>query len=191
MKHRSIWKIPALVVLVLLAGWTWALAQTQEFSADQILLGPGGEQQTRLYCKADRWRVDATQQGKKMIQIFRLDRKVAWMVIPEDKIYIESPLSADAPPWGETVPGEIERKALGEEAVDDHPALKYQVKTSDGEFAHEILVWISKELQVPVKTTSLDGRWGSTLKNIQIGPQPDDLFEVPAGFKQISPPLVR
>ena len=61
MKRNSIWKVPVLAVLVILAGWTWALAQTQEFSADQIMLGPEGEQQGKIYFKQDRWQIEMTQ----------------------------------------------------------------------------------------------------------------------------------
>ena len=75
MKHRSIWKIPVLAVLLVLSGWSWVLAQTQEFSADQILLAPGGEQQGKVNFGKDRWRVEVTSQDRTMIQIFRMDRR--------------------------------------------------------------------------------------------------------------------
>jgi len=191
MKHRSIWKIPALVVLVLLAGWTWALAQTQEFSADQILLGPGGEQQGKIYFKPDRWRVEVTQTQpvRTIVQISRMDKKVAWMLIPEDKVYMETPLFPDMTPWAEKMPGEIERKSLGEETIAGQPAEKYQVKVFNGETAQELYLWGSKELKVPVKTMTLDGKYSTELRNIQVKPQPDDLFEIPSDFKKISPPM--
>lgn len=191
MKHRSIWKIPVLTVLLVLAGWAWALAQTQEFSADQILFGPGGEQEGKIYFKKDRWRVELTQPQtqKIMVQIFRMDKKVAWMLIPEDKVYMESPLFPDTTPWAEKIPGEVERKSLGEETIQGHPAEKFQVKVFNGERAQELYLWISKELKVPIKTATLDGQYGTELRNIQMGPQPDELFELPSDFKKITPPL--
>jgi hypothetical protein len=77
---------------------------------------------------------------------------------------------------------------LGEEAVHGHAAEKYQVKVWNGETAGEMYVWISKKLSVPVKTATLDQRFGSELRNIKVGPQSSDLFEVPSDFKFISPP---
>ena len=191
MKPRLIRKVPALVVLVLLAGWTWALAQTREFSADQVLLGPGGEQQGKIYFKQDRWRLEITQtqMQKAIVQIFRMDKKVAWMLIPEDKVYMETPLLPDMKPWAEKIPGEVERKSLGEETVQGHRAEKYQVKVFDGERAQELYLWMSKELKVPVKTQTPDGKFGSELKNIRTQPQPENLFELPPDFKKITPPL--
>ncbi len=190
MKCNSIWKVPALAVLVILAGWTWALAQTQEFSADQIMLGPEGEQQGKVYFKQDRWRIEMTQPQtqKEMVQIFRMDKKVAWMLIPEDKVYMETPLLPDMKPWAEKIPGEVERKSLGEETVQGHLTEKYRVKVFDGERPQELYLWMSKELKVPVKTQTVDGKFGVELKNIEIGPQPEEVFELPPDFKKITPP---
>jgi len=191
MKRRSIWKVLVLAVLVILAGWTWAPAQTQEFSADQILLGPGGEQQGKIYFKQDRWRVEVTQPQtqKAIVQIFRMDKKVSWMLIPEDKVYMETPLFPDMIPWAKQIPGEVERKSLGEETVQGQLTEKYQVKVFNGEIAQELYLWTSKELKVPVKTQTKDGKFGIELRNIQIQAQPEDLFELPPDFKKITPPL--
>ncbi|MDH7501014.1 MAG: hypothetical protein QHH30_11605, partial [candidate division NC10 bacterium] len=91
----------------------------------------------------------------------------------------------------EKVPGEVERKPLGDEVLHGHSATKYQVKVWNGDIASELYVWISKELKVPVKTATLDGRFGTELRNIKVGPQSADLFEVPSDFKRISPPPFR
>jgi len=190
MRNRRIWTIALIVVIVALASWAWGQVggPGEEFSADQILTRPQGEEKGRIYCSNDRWRVDVSHQGKPMIQVFRLDKRVVWMIIPEDKVYMEMPLYLDQVPWAEKVPGEVERKSLGEEAVHGHPAKKYQVKVWNGETAGEFYLWVSVKLKVPVKTATLDGRFGSELRNIKVGPQPTDLFEVPSDYKRISPP---
>jgi len=176
--------------LLTLSGWAWAATGPgSEFSANQVMIGPGGGQERGpIYCQKDRWRVELTQQGKAMILIYRLDKKVVWTMVPEDKVYLERPLFPDEVPWGDKVPGESERKLLGEEAVQGHPALKYQVKSWNGETAQEFYLWVSKELQVPIKTATLDGAFGTELTDIKMGPQPNDLFEVPPDFRLISPP---
>jgi len=190
MKDRRIWVISLIVGIMVLVSWISSLAQGpgEEFSADQILSGPAGEQKGRIYCQKDRWRVDLSHEGRPMIQVFRLDKKVVWMLIPEDKVYMEMPLFPDQVPWAEKIPGEVGRKSLGEEAIHGHPANKYQVKVWNGETASEFYLWVSKKLQVPVKTATLDGRFGSELRNIKVGPQSIDLFEIPSDFKLISPP---
>ena len=192
MKDRRIWAISLIVgiMVLMLASCSQTLAQGpgEGFSADQILTGPGGEQKGRIFCQEDRWRVESTYGEKPLVQIFRLDKKVVWMLMPEDKVYMQMPLFPDQVPWGEKIPGEVERKSLGEEAVHGHPAQKYQVKVWNGEVASEIYLWISESLKVPVKTATLDGRFGSELRNIKVGPQSSDLFEVPSDFKLISPP---
>ena len=175
--------------LLALCGWAWAaVGPASEFSANQILTGPGGQEKGPIYCQKDRWRVEMTQRGKAMILIYRLDKKVVWTVIPEDKVYLQRPLFPDEVPWGDKVPGESERKPLGEEAVQGHPAVKYQVKAWNGETVQEFYLWVSKELQVPIKTATLDGTFGTELTDIKMGPQPNDLFEIPPDFKAISPP---
>jgi hypothetical protein len=189
MRSSRMGVIGLIIVSWLLIGSVGAWAEGPEFSADQFLNGPAGPEQTRLYCKVDRWRLDFTREGREIIHISRGDKKITWMLIPKDMVYVELPLFSETIPWADKMPGEVERRSLGEEAINDHPCLKYQVKLSNGESTQEFILWISKELKVPVKTASPDGKFGTELKNIQIGPQPDQLFELPAGFKQISPPL--
>jgi hypothetical protein len=191
MKRGSTGKVLILAVLLVLIGWTWVQAQIPEFSADQILRGPGGEQKAKIYFKNDRWRVEFTQpqMQKTMVQIFRMDKKVAWMLIPEDKVYMESALPPEATPWSEKIPGEVERKSLGAESVSGHPCEKYQVKVWDGGAARELYLWISKKLKVPLKTETIDGQYGTELRNVQATAQPESLFELPSDFKKITPPL--
>ena len=48
--------------------------------------------------------------------------------------------------------------------------------------------WIATDINFPVKTASVDGSWTTEYKNIKMGGQPDDLFEVPDGYQKSTMP---
>ena len=50
--------------------------------------------------------------------------------------------------------------------------------------------WVDKKLRLPVKET-VEGLTVMELLEIQEKPQPEDLFEIPSGFKEIQPPVAR
>jgi hypothetical protein len=46
--------------------------------------------------------------------------------------------------------------------------------------------WISSDIEMPVKTAAINGKWSMELKNIKTGSQPDHLFDMPKGYKKFS-----
>ena len=54
---------------------------------------------------------------------------------------------------------------------------------------NSFMLWIANDLGLPVKTAAEDGSWSQEYKNIVIGPQPYELFEIPAGYQKFSMPM--
>jgi hypothetical protein len=84
------------------------------------------------------------------------------------------------------MPGEIERKLLGQELVDGKMANKYKIVYSYQGYTSTVLQWMLPGSKIPSKMSAEDGSWVWEYKNIQFGSQPDSLFEVPAGYKIFS-----
>jgi len=168
-------------------GWGWA----QEFSADQLTIRGTFKQEDSIYFRPDRWRVEAKGGPFPEIIIVRLDKKAVWKLLPQERRYIEMPLRPEDLPVPERIPGEIERKVVGQEQIEgylcDKLLIRYTYGGAEGE-ASEMYLWVSPELKAPLRTEAPDLDWKTELRNIRVGPQRDDLFEVPPGYDRFEPP---
>jgi len=181
-------KITVVFFLILFAS---SIAFAFEFSADSITTQKGGYQiKGKLFYKADKFRMETqTHRDMNMIAITRVDKKVAWNFMPDTKTYMEMPLNMqNTPKVQEKYEGEIERKQVGSETIDGHPTKKYLITYKIDNETHQVYQWLATDINMPVKTSAIDGSWSHELKNIKIEPQPDNLFEIPAGYQKMQMP---
>ena len=162
---------------------TVGLAQAVDFSADVFNTYQGQATQAKIYVKADKIRMETT--GADGHTILRTDKKVIWIVIPEEKTYIEVH-SPQTPGTAEKMKGEVNREYLSSETVNGYATKKYEVHYLDKDTLHKAHQWIAQDLNYPIKISALDGSWSTEYRDIQVGPQADSLFEVPQGFDKIS-----
>ena len=163
------------------------------YSADMVSRMGQIKIKGKVYVGRDRWRMDIFDPtGKKMITITRADKGVSYVLMPEDKTYMESPMRGAEGQMmmdlSKKLPGEIERKKLGKEKVSGILCDKYkivsEIPTPMGKTeAITAYIWISMD-GIPVKSQIADGSASSTLTNIKRGAQPASLFEIPAGYKK-------
>jgi outer membrane lipoprotein-sorting protein len=164
-------------------------ALAMEFSADTITTHKGGEKITgKLYYKPDRFRMEM-KAHEDMIVITRMDRKVAWNIMPAMKMYMEMPFDLkNRPMVDEKFEGETERKLLGSETIDGHPTKKYLITYKSGNRTDQVYQWIATDINFPLKTAATDGSWIQEFRNVRIGSQSGSLFEVPAGYQKMDMP---
>lgn len=167
-----------------------AAASALEFSADTVMTTKGQKMSGKIFSKNDKFRMEMSS-PQKMISISRMDKKVAYSIMPDQKMYMEIPLDpASMPKTEEKVQGEVERKLLGSETVDGHPTKKYLVTYKSGKQTSQMHQWMATDINFPVKTSAVDNEWVQEFKNIKTGSQPDSLFEVPAGYKKMQIPAM-
>jgi hypothetical protein len=224
-----------------------------QFSADMISTGPDNQVVSgRMYVGDGRVRMEMTQQGRQIVRISDQNRRIEWVLFPDQQTYLErgappgeAPAAPLAAPSAETdpcagLPGMTCRR-VGEEQVGGRAAVKWEMQmTHEG----KTLIgaqWIDVQRGLPLKhlmpngdtmelqmlgTETLDGRtvekWQMTttsanqapaqslqwydpelklsvreefpggfvreLKSISVGPQPDHLFTVPAGYTRTEMP---
>lgn len=170
-------------LMLLLAS---AIVSAQAFSADIISKAGKDVVKGKLYVNTDKARFEMQE----AVSITRIDKKVVWVLIPEEKMYMESKLKLEnLVPSSDTVDGEIERVLLGKELIDGHESSKYRVVVMHEGKKSSFLLWIANDLGLPVKMAATDGSWIQEYKNIVIGSQPDELFEIPAGYQVFSMPM--
>ncbi len=72
---------------------------------------------------------------------------------------------------------------MGNEQVNGRSTVKYEGTDSKGEKGS---VWLDSKVRFPIKWQGKDG--SGELQNIQEGPQPASLFEIPAGYNKFEMP---
>ncbi len=185
-------KVLGVFMVLMLMGLVVGCAPkvANDYSAESVTRFAGKTQKAKLYSSGGNWRIETESFGKKGIMIVRADKKVSWMLMPEQKMYIEQKLKADAL-MGKTakMPGEIERKKMGQEKVNGVMCDKYKVtfKVNEKSEPTSVFQWVSKD-GIPMKSSSLDGSWSSELKNVKKGRQASKLFDLPAGYKKLALP---
>ncbi len=172
-------------ITLCLATVAWAA----ELSADVVTTTQGRTMTSKIIVKGDKSRMEG--QGRPGYTIVRKDKEVVWLVNPAQKSYMEMKLNQSRQPGvGEKVQGEISRKLLGSETIDAHPAQKYEVAYTAQGKTTKMYQWMATDIKFPVKMAAVDGSWTTEYKNIKMGGQTDDLFEVPGGYTKSEMPSI-
>lgn len=174
-----------------------ALSAQTEFSADMVNTWGGSKQTARVYAGNDRVRIESQLTAEAAPTILDLTSRITRVVVADRKLYMEGAPGTSlqrgyaffrvtnvedaCDTWQKLVlrPGESCRK-IGHAALKGGDAVEYEGKSSEGDVSH---VWLDTKLAFPVKWDSKGG--GGELRNIQEGPQPSALFEIPADFQKI------
>lgn len=159
------------------------LALAQEFSADIVSTTREGNFRGKIFVSKDKSRMEIPQS----VIIARMDKKLTWVLLPSQMMYMEQPLNPqNIVVASEKMQGEVERQLLGQETIEGKTANKYSlVYTLNGK-EEKVFVWVTTDSNIPIKTQAADGSWTMEYKNLNIGPQPDSLFEIPPGYKSMS-----
>jgi hypothetical protein len=175
-----------MAVFVLSACVQGASAYAAEsFSADMVTQSAGQTFQGKMYFAPGKMRFEMAG----TVMITRLDKQVAWMLMPDQGMYMEQPVDPKAAVSGtKEVPGETERVPEGKENVNGRDTDKFKVSYTTNGRTETIYQWIAPDLSLPVRVAAADATWQVDYLNIRPGAQPDALFEVPGGFQKMSIP---
>jgi hypothetical protein len=121
--------------------------------------------------KATKWEMTATHQGQTM-------NGTVWIDVERGV-----PLRQQMPGGQMT-----EMRMLGTESLGGRTVEKWEmVSSGDGTQSQTSYQWYDPALEQSIRQ-EFPGGFVSELKNIQVGPQPTSLFQVPAGYKKMDPP---
>lgn len=195
----------AMAVMVLPLHATAQPASGLELSATAIQTLPQGKTMTgRLFLSNGKMRQEMTQDGQTRITITDPQQNIAWMLNPERKEYVEM----KGPPRGAGgMPGSVGHAPLpdepghpcqqkesgltctklGTEAVNGRQADKWEFVAAQGQESYRTVMWIDQRMRMPLRA-EFPGGMVSELKDVKEGPQPPDLFQVPADYKKVEMP---
>ena len=182
---KAVLALAVALLTICFAAGAWAI----EFSADVVSTHGGRTMTSKMFIKDKKVRMEG--QGQQGYTIMRGDKEVVWMVKPAQNSYMEMKANpARKPMVDEKVQGEVNRKLIGSETIDNHPTQKYEVTYTTRGKSEKMYQWMATDIKFPIKTAAVDGSWTTEYKNIKIGGQPDSLFEVPGGYTKTSTPMM-
>jgi len=160
----------------------------------------------RFYVGKDRLRMDMTMgdaPGGSHITVYDGDQVTSYLLIPQMKMYMKnvgaeggmmgeeegptlmfgSPDDADHPCKSDP---DVTCKKIGSDTFIGRAVDKYVVTDIEDGTPSESTIWFDRELLFPIKVEADDG--GMEATSIKIGTQPDELFEIPAGYSEMQMP---
>ncbi len=161
------------------------------YSADRTVVTGGKTYVGRIYAIPGRQRHEQVMSGLSPVAILRGDQRLAWLLLPDLKIYTDFRFPAAVTEIGDR--SQL-GTPLGAETVGGQRATKYKIEHhgSDGS-ALNGFVWLTAD-GIPMRLT---GTYTSThgkpidatleLSNLKLGPQPAALFELPQGMQKLPP----
>jgi len=163
-----------------------SIAMALDFSADIVSTSKDGKFTGKIFATQDKIRTEMAD----VVSIVRMDKKVMWVIMPGQNMYMEQPIDPAMLASGasEKVPGEIERKLLGSEPIDGRPTDKYRITYESNGARQSILQWSDTATSFPVKVSAEDGSWVMEYKNLKVGPPDPTIFEVPEGYSKFAMP---
>lgn len=193
---RRLARIFCLFVLLLAAGFAAAQA---EFSAEIVNLDKPGNPPVKVSFARDKMRAEV-QNGPhgSGAMIVNFATQTSIVIMPQQHMYMEMPAQSSGQRIGynffetgdvENACGDWQKSVhgqggnchkVGSETVNGRSTVKYESVSASGEVNH---FWLDPKLRFPVKWQSKGG--AGELRNIQEGPQPASLFEIPAGFTKM------
>lgn len=171
------------LALILVIACMAASACAAGFSADVVSSSLQGAFQGKIYVDNDKVRMELPM----AVTITRADKRTAYVLMPGQKMYVEQQFDPrNVAATKEKIDGELERTLIGPDQVDGQAAQKYKVSYASEGVTGSIYQWMRDGVAVPVKTAAIDGSWSIEYRNLKVGDQSADLFEVPSGYRKFS-----
>lgn len=188
-----------LAVAILFSVTVWAADKTfqesdVEYSADEQMETEDVAMQAKVFHAPGKERREQDMSGMQQIMIMRRDKNVIWMLMPDQKMYMEMKMGQGKEDTADLKDYTIEYSVVGEEVVNGINTTKNKVIMTDkkgNKFGG--FMWVSKE-GIMVKMDTVSKVEGSKMrvkmerKNIKIENQNPKLFEIPSGYNKMSMP---
>jgi|SRR5688572_21564795 len=173
-----------------------APAATREFSADvKTAMAQGPSSSGKIYVGPGKLRMEMTAAGQQSVTIFDSQARTGWVLMPQQKMYMEMKQqdalsqianeSAGDNPCA-NIPNSTCRRG-GEENVNGRDTVKWEIAMNEGGQQSTITQWFDPSLGFVVRQQTSEGMT-MDVTNIQPGPQPASLFELPPDYKKLSVP---
>lgn len=175
-------------LLILLALPCSGLAA--EFTAKMVLKDGGKIMPGKIHVKGDKMRQEFIDEDGQSVTIVRKDKKVIWVVMPQDRVYVEMPLKKDLPGQFLQLPKDcLKQRKVCTETVNGYPTERIQLTVSGDSLGPVIQTfWVCEKLGMPLKMECKEKKFSVEYTDIKEGQVADRLFEPPPGFQKVNKP---
>lgn len=164
-----------------------------EYTADSVV-GTGNKQHNgRLWRTPTALRSETIDGKRTHTVIVRFDRGIAWVLLPELKILVETTLDGLDVPIDVLRGGAgVKQSVAGRETIEGIATTRYRVSRNEGKGPQfDGHVWRSAQgiiMKVDGEGAHLGqrGQLRLAFRNVRIGPQDPALFEPPAGYSRMA-----
>jgi hypothetical protein len=191
---RTLKRLAVLVLIPFVTAPAWAAGVNPwdtkvEYSADSIVGTGERARPGRLWRTPTALRQDVVEGGRTQTIIVRLDRGVAWIVVPDQRMVVETDLAGlDVPVEVLIGSRPVKSAIVGRETIDGQRTSKYHVEGATpkgGQF--DGFVWATQDGVVMKIDGEGQGQGGRgrlavSFTNVRVAPQDANLFEPPAGY---------
>lgn len=193
MDRKEIFKLPMFLMILAFLCVTLSV-QATEFSADMVSKIPEKTSTGKVYVKGNKIRYEFLEGDEKAVTIMRLDKGVMWILMPEEKMYMEMPGAGKGmidPAMEKKIEHLAKKKHLGKEKMSGYVCEKYQYVYHD-KAMETMTQWFSKKLNYPIKIEHKAPAYHmlTEYKNIKEGGVSDSLFEVPTDYQKMQMPMM-
>lgn len=180
-----------MLLFMLLCGTAQAQQQVNvSYSADAYMETADSVMKGPVYYAPGMERREYVQDGDKTVMIVRHDKKVVWMLMPDDKMYMETKFPKEGRK-DDLSNYKIEQTKIGPETVNGVKTTKSKIiMTGPNDTKMGGFMWTSKEgITVKLDAIAVQGgskeRFKTELQNLKIGKQDASLFEIPSGYTKM------
>jgi outer membrane lipoprotein-sorting protein len=168
-----------------------SLAHGAEFSAKVITKAGGMEIPGKMYVKGEKARNEVQMAGHPSVQIMRPDKKVVWVIMPQQKAYMEMSFTKEHEQKMLNISeqAKAKMKKVGTETVNGYECDKYETTMGPEGKSPKQFIWIAPKLGVPIKMVTADGSFSMEYKDIKPEKLEDSLFELPQGYHKMKIPV--
>lgn len=190
-------------ILAVVAAGLWSAAPAgavnildlkTEYSAASTIQTPKGPQYGRVWRTPTAVRHEMNGDSQPHTVIARLDRKVAWLLIPEQKLAVELGLENFGLPTELLTGAGVAQTPEGQETIAGQRTTKVRVERApnpngNGSFVGHVWTTAQGIIMKIVGSGANQGRSGNvniSFSDVKIGQQDPSLFELPAGYRRLA-----
>ncbi len=164
-----------------------------EYSADWTMETADGAVKGKIYQAPNKERREMSDGGEKMVMIMRRDKKMAWNLMPSERMYIEMKMSDPKVGKDDPMNYDVEQTVVGPDTVNGVKTTKSKIimkeKKPNGSKLGGFW-WTTKDnVMMKLDVISVDkgkkDRMKMELDNLKIGKQEASLFEIPSGYSKM------
>lgn len=139
--------------------------------------------------KGTKFRSETTVGGMKMVSIIDGTAMTAYQIVVDQNIAMKVDLSQVKQAAGVTSDQDplTDSKLIGLDTIDGKPAIGFEGKTAAGPM--KVWYWIEKGVPLKSEITGSEGVTVVEYSNYVFAPQPDSLFQLPAGIQVMDLPI--